>query len=185
MKLSQFITTGLGSGLAPKAPGTFGTAAAAIVWFVFVPFLSSTSSRYLTTLGLIAIGIWTTHLDLASRRSVTAPPEGERKLEQNERTDASGNHHTDSSHLDPKEIVIDEWAGLFVTYSIAGSVEPWSIILGFAFFRFFDISKVGPVGAAEKLPGAWGIMLDDVVAGVLAGLMVLLITQVRGFISWW
>jgi phosphatidylglycerophosphatase A len=64
--------------------------------------------------------------------------------------------------------VIDEWAGLFVALIGADSQVYWHLILGVILFRIFDISKVGPIRSAERLPGAVGIMADDVVAGVFA-----------------
>ena len=42
-------------------------------------------------------------------------------------------------------------------------------VAGFALFRLFDIWKPGPVSWAERLPGGWGVMADDAVAGILAG----------------
>jgi phosphatidylglycerophosphatase A len=44
----------------------------------------------------------------------------------------------------------------------------WQVLLAVILFRIFDISKVGPIRSAERLPGAVGIMADDVVAGVFA-----------------
>ena len=75
-----------------------------------------------------------------------------------------------SNDHDPSKIVIDEWVGqwisfLFLPVSIANG------IIGFILFRFFDISKLKPISYMEKIKGGWGIMLDD----VLAGLMTLII----------
>ena len=68
---------------------------------------------------------------------------------------------------DPSEAVIDEVVGmgislLFVPKSIA------LYIVAFLLFRFFDITKIYPIKKFEKLPGGWGIMLDDVVAGIFS-----------------
>jgi len=83
---------------------------------------------------------------------------------------------------DPSEVVIDElvgmWialfplsAGLWLMGAPAG-LFPWpGWALGFAAFRFFDILKPPPVNRAERLPGALGVMADDVVAGLLAALV--------------
>ena len=75
-----------------------------------------------------------------------------------------------SNDHDPSKIVIDEWVGqwisfLFLPVSIANA------IIGFILFRFFDISKLKPISYMEKIKGGWGIMLDD----ILAGLMTLII----------
>ena len=75
---------------------------------------------------------------------------------------------------DPSFIVIDEWVGQWITFSFL-PVNYTIAILGFLLFRFFDISKVGPVKFFEKLPGAWGVMADDVIAGILSMMTLLLI----------
>ena len=72
------------------------------------------------------------------------------------------------SPKDPQWIVIDEWAGLFVALVGTDSRAVWQILLAVILFRIFDISKVGPIRAAERLPGAVGIMADDVVAGIFS-----------------
>ena len=51
-----------------------------------------------------------------------------------------------------------------------GLADPWPL-LPFALFRLFDIWKPGPVDAAQRLPGGWGIVMDDVLAGILAALL--------------
>ena len=75
---------------------------------------------------------------------------------------------------DPSFIVIDEWVGQWIAFSFL-PVNYTIAILGFLLFRFFDISKVGPVKFFEKLPGAWGVMVDDVIAGILSMVSLLLI----------
>ena len=66
-------------------------------------------------------------------------------------------------------IVIDEIAGYLVTmFMIPLSVE--YIIIGFFLFRFFDITKIYPASAAEKMGGGPGVVMDDVVAGIYANL---------------
>ena len=68
---------------------------------------------------------------------------------------------------DPSEIVIDEAVGLFVVFCFL-PVNYKTLLLGFCLFRLFDISKPFGISLLEKLPGAWGVMLDDVAAGLLA-----------------
>ncbi|MCK5127866.1 MAG: phosphatidylglycerophosphatase A [candidate division Zixibacteria bacterium] len=70
---------------------------------------------------------------------------------------------------DAKKIVIDEWAGMFITLLFL----PYRLdvyIAAFVFFRFYDVVKPYPAGRCEKLPGGWGITFDDVFAGVYANL---------------
>lgn len=75
---------------------------------------------------------------------------------------------------DPQIIVIDEVAGMLTTLVFA---EPtWPIVaLAFVLFRVFDCTKPWPAGAAERLHGGWGIVLDDVAAGFWAGFVLLLL----------
>jgi phosphatidylglycerophosphatase A len=71
---------------------------------------------------------------------------------------------------DPSQIVIDEVVGMAV--ALAGApIKPSLIIVAFMFFRFFDIWKPFPIKYIDKsFPGGWGIVLDDVAAGVMANL---------------
>lgn len=76
-------------------------------------------------------------------------------------------------------IVIDEVAGQLITYLFI-SYSLTNLILGFIFFRLFDVIKLFPANRAQaKLPGGWGVMMDDVVAGVQAGLVLLILNLVR------
>jgi len=73
---------------------------------------------------------------------------------------------------DPSECVLDEVAGQWFTlipiavYMRGGDWRPY--VMGFIFFRLFDIWKPWPVSAVEKWPGGFGIMMDDVLAGFIA-----------------
>ena len=71
---------------------------------------------------------------------------------------------------DPSEIVIDEVVGCMITFiGISWSVE--SALLGFILFRFFDIFKIAGIYYVQQLEDEWGIMLDDVLAGIFANLL--------------
>jgi phosphatidylglycerophosphatase A len=142
-------------GLAPVAPGTVASAAAipmawALHWTGGFPLLLA------ATLLAAAGGFW------ASAREIVG------------RVDK-----------DPAEIVIDEVAGMWVALwplsaglwwmGAPGHVWPWPGWVGaFLLFRFLDIVKPGPIGWADRRPGASGIMLDDLIAGALTALAVLL-----------
>lgn len=72
---------------------------------------------------------------------------------------------------DPGRVVIDEVLGILITFLILPVSLNWFVVfLGFFFFRVFDITKFFPVNQAERLPGGYGVMLDDVVAGIYANL---------------
>ena len=69
---------------------------------------------------------------------------------------------------DPGAIVVDEFAGQWIALLFA-PMTLWGMLAGFLLFRLFDIWKPWPVGALEKgVPGAFGVMVDDLAAGVLA-----------------
>ena len=71
---------------------------------------------------------------------------------------------------DASEVIIDEVAGQWIPLVIIPLEIKW-YIAAFLLFRFFDISKIGPVGHAETLTGGVGVMVDDLVAGILAALV--------------
>ncbi len=73
---------------------------------------------------------------------------------------------------DPPEIVIDEWVGQWIALWLIPHTFLWGFT-SFALFRIFDIFKPGPVGRMDDLKSGTGIMMDDVIAGILA----LLVTQ--------
>ena len=73
--------------------------------------------------------------------------------------------------FDPKQVVIDEISGITIAL-FALPFEPFFVIWGFALFRLFDILKPFPIGWIDKrVSGGLGIMLDDVIAGLLANLL--------------
>ena len=77
---------------------------------------------------------------------------------------------------DAKEIIIDEVAGQALTLWLALLLLPasiWIFLLSFLLFRFFDIAKFWPMSRAEKLSGGLGVMADDLLAGLLAGGLIL------------
>lgn len=85
-----------------------------------------------------------------------------------------------SENKDPSLVVIDETAGQLMSFALVGdllyqSFDKWYLyIIGFVAFRFFDIIKMGPVRWADsKLHNAWGVMLDDVFAGIFAAVLLL------------
>ena len=71
-----------------------------------------------------------------------------------------------SNDHDPSKIVIDEWVGQWISLLFL-PITLINAVIGFILFRFFDISKLKPISYMEKIQGGWGIMLDDVLAGLL------------------
>lgn len=145
----HLLSLGLGSGLAPKAPGTFGTAMALLIYVLVLQQLSM--PIYLAVLVISsAVGIY-----LCGRTAR-----------------ALGVH-------DHGAIVWDEFAGLWLTLFAVPPGWQW-LLVGFVLFRLFDILKPYPISVLDKnMKGGLGIMIDDIVAGTFAWLvlqaMVLLI----------
>ena len=77
---------------------------------------------------------------------------------------------------DPKEIIIDEFIGQLIVLIFA-SFSYLAIFIGFLLFRFFDISKLYPVNKVEKIRGPIGVLADDIVAGLMTCIIILLIKQ--------
>jgi phosphatidylglycerophosphatase A len=136
------LAFGFGSGLAPRAPGTFGTAVAVPLYLLMAPL---PVVAYLALVGLVVLA----GLHLCGHAA--------RRL---------GVH-------DHPGIVWDEIAGFLVTMAAAPAGWPW-VVAGFLLFRLFDIWKPWPINLADRyVEGGFGIMLDDLIAGVYAWLALL------------
>lgn len=72
---------------------------------------------------------------------------------------------------DPSWIVIDEYFGMAIAL-VGVPKQLWWYALAFVLFRLFDIKKTFPINHLERLPGSWGVMLDDGMAGIFAALCV-------------
>ena len=72
-----------------------------------------------------------------------------------------------TSRFDAPEVIIDEVVGQWIALIIL-PLDFWWFAAAFVLFRFFDITKFGPVGIAEQFPDGIGVMADDIVAGLLA-----------------
>ena len=71
---------------------------------------------------------------------------------------------------DPQFIVIDEWVGMWIGLHLLQHDRMWGFA-AFLAFRIFDIYKPGPIGQMDKMDGGIGVMMDDVVAGILTCLL--------------
>ena len=141
--LLYHFATGFGTGHSPIASGTAGSALAVVFVWLFWP-----ASGWLE----IALCVGTTLVAIYAAGWV-AESEGQK---------------------DPSIVVADEIAGQFFTFLLlpAATIMSWQVLLaGFLLFRAFDIWKPWPVNRLEDLPGGWGIVLDDVLAGIFANLV--------------
>lgn len=143
---SGVICTWFGSGLAPKAPGTMGSLAA-LPFALPIMWLGG-------NLGILFAGLLV---------GVLAVPVVNRYLQEFGRSD------------DPSEVVIDEVAGMWIALA-AVPQSWWGWLLAFGLFRLFDIAKPWPVSWADEcLPDGLGVMMDDVIAGVMAAIVAMVI----------
>jgi phosphatidylglycerophosphatase A len=151
-RVSHLIATFGGVGHLRPAPGTWGSLAALpVAWALYA--LGGVPLFGLAILLVFGLGWWATALE----------------------TRGKDDH-------DPSEIVIDEVAGQWIallpvmigaSHSGAGVLALWpGWVTAFVAFRLFDIAKPGPVGWADRQHGPLGVMLDDVIAGVMAALVV-------------
>ena len=144
-RMLELVATWLYSGKSPKAPGTCGSLAT-------LPFVFALAYFY----GIYAV------IAFAVIISVIGIP-------------VAGKYAQALNIKDPGQIVIDEVAGQTIALIFAGT-NLYLFAIGFALFRLFDISKPWLVGWADtKLSGGLGIMLDDIFAGIFAGILILLL----------
>jgi phosphatidylglycerophosphatase A len=80
---------------------------------------------------------------------------------------------------DPGWVVIDEFAGQWITLLALPRPTIPGLLAAFVLFRIFDITKLGPVGWADRRHGAFGIMADDVIAGIIAAAFLALLRFLR------
>jgi phosphatidylglycerophosphatase A len=154
--LSRFIATGFFSGYIPWASGTFGTLVGAM--FFLIPGFSDPL--------VLSIAIVVCFFAGAFTANSVAQVEGHRLTKTAQiakETFQSGKHSTP----DPSIIVIDEIVGMWIAMFAIPLSFP-GIAIAFFAFRVFDIVKPFPARQVERVPNGWGIMLDDVVAGVYA-----------------
>lgn len=109
---------------------------AALALFAFVRWVGMPAFELGTILAVLVVGIWSAN-------------GAERAL----------------GRKDPGPVVIDEVLGMLITLALL-PVSLGGVLLGFLLFRLFDVVKPYPAGRLEHLPGGYGIMLDDAMAGV-------------------
>jgi len=133
------IATGFGSGYFPVAPGTAGAALATLLWFG-LSLVSSYTLLHIATFFLIVIftilGVW-----------------------------SSGIMETYWGK-DPSRVVVDEMVGVWIPLLCVSDGNIYYAFAAFFLFRVFDILKPLGIRKLEAIEGGWGIMLDDILAGM-------------------
>lgn len=93
---------------------------------------------------------------------------------------SSGKFEKHSGMKDPSCVIIDEFVGMIVVFFMIPMTFV-SMLAGFLIFRFLDIFKPFPIRSLEKFNGGWGIMLDDLIAGILANIFLRVIFGSVGY----
>ena len=153
-RVALAIATAGYSGFFPMAPGTVGSAVGLAVWALARAGGAGLAIELVVAAVLLVIGAW-------------AATRAERHL----------------GTTDPGPVVIDEVMGMCVTMVAAPFTWP-AALAGFFLFRAFDIVKPPPARQLERRHGGWGIMLDDLAAGVYAwGALALLVWLLPAWLS--
>jgi len=153
------LATGFGLGYAPAAPGTAGSLGAAALFALLRWTLEGAAFNYaylFVLASLVPVALWSTEQALAYWKT-----------------------------HDPQAVVIDEVLGQWLTYGglvlavfLGAPAAGWKYLLaGFILFRAFDIVKPFPIRRSERLGGATGVVVDDVLAGAYAA-------AVLGTLAW-
>ena len=145
---ARLLATGLGAGYLPIAPGTWGSAEAIVIAFVLLLWAPEQSWLVLAVLAVI--------FSLAGIPASTAVAR-------------------EDQIKDPSIVVVDEIAGQLITLLFVPLSGLW-ILAAFFVFRLFDIIKPYPARRLEGLPEGLGIMVDDLVAGFYAGLLLFILS---------
>ena len=137
-RLAWLYATGCGVGLAPKAPGTFGSLVGPLIVAGWQSLSRPIYESVIVALSGVLLGV------AAAQRTA-------RRCGQE----------------DPGCVVCDEVAAFAIVFALVPVT--WTTgVIGFVWFRVFDIAKPWPIRRLERLPGGWGIMADDLLAGVFA-----------------
>lgn len=155
-RFHEVLSTGLYTGLVPFAPGTVAAFTALVLWYILYLILPPVWLTIVTAALIVVVtlvGAWTS--DVMER--YWGP--------------------------DPRAVVIDEYVGCWIPLLVAPCGKwTWLIaLLGFGLFRLIDIFK--PLGCRkveQVFPGGWGVMLDDVLAGTYALIIVLIVKMIFG-----
>ena len=145
----NFIATGFGSGYSPIAPGTAGALLAMLIWWGYSLLFSHCISIPVLTFIVIVVftfaGVWSS--------SVVEKYWGE----------------------DPSRVVVDEMVGTWIALlAVPEGAHCWYSLAAFVLFRFFDIVKPLGVRKMESLPSGFGIMADDILAGIYGFIVIYL-----------
>lgn len=137
---ARWLATAFGSGYAPLAPGTFGSAVGLLLFWPLAAASWPVQAAICAVVFVVGAG-------------------------------AAFRVAREVACADPGLVVVDEVVGMWITL-VGIPLSPFTAAAGFLFFRAMDVLKPWPARSLESLAGGWGIMADDVAAGIYANLLV-------------
>jgi len=153
--MRRLLASCFGLGWLPPAPGTWGSLPPVVVFSILLHFDAPAAA---------IVGVMAALIVLGAVACVTCAPAAISAL----------------GKIDPSEVVADEFAGQALAYLVIPLLLPADLSLkqccfvtglGFLLFRVFDITKPWPIKKLEQFPDGWGILADDLLAGVYAAVV--------------
>ena len=167
--LIKFIASGAYSGYSPVAPGTAGSVVGILIYLLAFSFQLSAFSYFLLTISIVLIGIWVSgKAEEIFTKEEEALPASHCNASQQWEPCPSLRRRGKRGGKDSQKIVIDEIAGMLISLFMLPHGF-WIAVSGFLIFRIIDISK--PFYILERLPSGFGVMMDDVAAGIATNLI--------------
>ena len=142
--VAKYFVSLFGIGFIPIAPGTLGSIFAIIVWYLSI-----------TLINIYFFYILLAFVCLGSFKLVKIYLNKEKKE-------------------DPSEVIVDEFIGQSLPLIFLIQFNVFEVLLAFCAFRFFDIFKIFPVNLAERIDGATGVILDDIIAGIYSIIIIMI-----------
>ena len=141
---TKYFATLFGIGFISIAPGTLGSLFAIFIWYIFIDLFSI---FYFVVLFLfvLSVSFYFTNIYL--------------------------NNYKNS---DPPEVIVDEFLGQSIPLLFIVNFNVYEVLIVFVSFRFFDIYKIYPINKIEGLKGSYGVIMDDIVAGVYSLIILML-----------
>ena len=141
---TKYFATLFGIGFIPLAPGTFGSLLAILIWYVFIDLFSI---FYFIVLFLFVLSVSFYFTDI---------------------------YLDNYKKKDPSEVIVDEFLGQSIPLLFIVNFNIYEVLIVFVAFRFFDIYKIYPINKIEDLKGSYGVILDDIVAGIYSLIVLML-----------
>ena len=141
---TKYFATLFGIGFISFAPGTFGSLFAIFIWYFFIDLFSI---FYFIVLFLLVLSVSFYFTDI---------------------------YLDNYKKKDPSEVIVDEFLGQSIPLLFIVNFNIYEVLIAFVTFRFFDIYKIYPINKIEDLKGSYGVILDDVVAGIYSLIILML-----------